>query len=121
MSNNQEKKIDRESLVTYHADTLAKPCGPGVTRRILAYNAKMMAVELTFEQGAVGNMHHHPHTQCTYVIQGKFQYQIEHDTVELLPGDSIVIPSEKKHGTLCLETGFILDVFTPAREDILLV
>ena len=27
-----------------------------------------MCVENTFEKGAVGALHHHPHTQITYVV-----------------------------------------------------
>ncbi|KDS95766.1 pectin degradation domain protein, partial [Escherichia coli 2-011-08_S4_C1] len=29
---------------------------------------KMMAVEVNFEQGAIGPMHNHPHEQLTYVL-----------------------------------------------------
>ena len=39
--------------------------------------------------------------------------------VELEPGDSIVVPSNMPHGTVCLEKGALLDVFTPERQDFL--
>ena len=33
-----------------HAETLPEPAGPGVTRRVLAYNKGLMCVENTFEK-----------------------------------------------------------------------
>ena len=35
------------------------------------------------------------------------------------PGDSLVFEPNQPHGTLCLETGILVDVFTPMREDFL--
>ena len=91
--------------------------GGGVTRRILAYNPELMSVEVAFEKGAEGAVHTHPHTQLSYVLSGKFLYTVEGEGVELNPGDSIVVPANLPHGTVCLEKGMLLDVFTPMRED----
>ncbi|HAI48599.1 MAG TPA: cupin domain-containing protein, partial [Enterobacteriaceae bacterium] len=44
-----------------HNETTLEDLGGGVTRRILAHNGKMMAVEVNFQEGAVGAMHNHPH------------------------------------------------------------
>ena len=93
--------------------------GGGVTRRILSYDDNLMSVEVAFETGAVGAPHTHPHTQCSYVLSGRFSYSVEGEAVELNPGDSIVVPSNLLHGTVCLEKGVLLDIFTPMREDFL--
>ena len=93
--------------------------GGGVTRRVLAYNSELMSVEVAFETGAEGAVHTHPHTQCSYVLSGKFLYTIEGEGVELHPGDSVVVPARLPHGTVCLEKGVLLDIFTPFREDFL--
>ena len=93
--------------------------GGGVTRRILSYDENLMSVEVAFETGAVGAVHTHPHTQCSYVLSGKFRYSVEDEAVELCPGDSIVVPSGLPHGTVCLEKGVLLDIFTPMRADFL--
>ena len=87
-----EKKHENTVWVP-HAETLPEPAGPGVTRRVLAYNKGLMCVENTFEKGAVGALHSHPHTQITYVVSGRF------------------------HGCEALEPGVLLDIFTPMRED----
>ena len=41
--------------------------GDGVVRQIMAYDDNLMMVKVKCEQGAVGTIHQHPHTQSTYV------------------------------------------------------
>lgn len=103
--------------VAIRAEKALKDLGGGVQRRVLAYSEDLMTVEVVFEKGAVGAVHTHPHTQCTYVLSGKFQYTVEGEPVELGPGDSIVVPPDLPHGTVCLEAGVLLDTFTPMRKD----
>ena len=102
-----------------HDDTVLLDLGSGTTRRILAWNDQLMSVEVGFETGAVGADHTHPHTQLSYVLAGRFRYTVEGNSVEMNPGDSIVVPGGAVHGTVCLEQGALLDVFTPARQDFL--
>ena len=54
-------------MFIFHKETTLEDLGNGVTRRILAHDGKMMAVEVNFEKGAIGPMHNHPHEQLTYV------------------------------------------------------
>lgn len=91
--------------------------GGGVCRRVLAYSEDLMTVEVIFETGAEGAVHTHPHTQCTYVLSGRFLYTVEGEAVKMGPGDSIVVPPDLPHGTKCLEAGTLLDTFTPMRKD----
>ena len=67
--------------------------GVGVIRQIMAYNKNMMMVKVKFETGAEGAPHTHPHTQATYVVSGIL------------------------HSCKCIETGILIDTFTPMRED----
>ena len=108
-----------KGIVTHHQDTAVIPLGGGTERRILSYDDALMAVEVSFEAGAEGAPHTHPHTQLSYVLSGVFRYSVEDESVELRPGDSIVVPSGLVHGTVCLEEGVLLDVFNPKREDFL--
>ena len=102
-----------------HDDTVLLDLGGGTTRRILAWNDQLMSVEVGFETGSVGADHTHPHTQLSYVLAGRFRYTVDGNSVEMNPGDSIVVPGGAVHGTVCLEEGTLLDVFTPARQDFL--
>ena len=108
-----------KGIVGIHSERPVIDLGGGTSRRILTWNDQLMAVEVAFETGAVGSEHTHPHTQCSYVLSGRFSYSVEGGAVELGVGDSIVVPSGLPHGTVCLEKGVLLDVFTPLREDFL--
>ena len=103
--------------VAIRSEKKVQDLGGGVKRRVLAYNNDLMTVEVIFEKGAEGSVHTHPHTQCTYVLSGKFEYSVEGDAVTLCAGDSIVVPPDLPHGTLCLEAGTLIDTFTPMRKD----
>ena len=92
---------------------------PGITRRILARGGKIMVVEVTFQKGAVGAVHKHPHEQMSYILSGSFQYEADGQTYFLKQGDSYYVAPEVLHGATALEDSMILDIFTPQREDFL--
>ncbi len=92
---------------------------PGVTRRVLSQNPELMVVKVAFENGAEGKPHAHDHTQAVYVEAGRFRFTLGDDTVEIGPGDSLVVPSGMRHGVVCLEAGRLIDTFTPRRDDFL--
>ena len=108
-----------KGIVRHHQNVTPIPLGGGTERRILAYDDPLMAVEVSFETGAEGALHSHPHTQLSYVLSGSFRYSVEEESVILNPGDSIVVPGGLTHGTVCIEKGVLLDVFTPKRDDFL--
>ncbi|MDL2234137.1 cupin domain-containing protein [Ruminococcaceae bacterium OttesenSCG-928-L11] len=103
----------------FGADIAAQPAGDGVTRKILAYCDQLMCVENTFETGAEGALHSHPHTQITYVAEGRFAFTIDGVTREVAKGDSLCKQDSVPHGCVCLEAGILLDFFTPMRKDFL--
>ena len=106
-----------KGIVRHRSDLTVTSLGGGVERSILAYNDPLMAVEVSFETGSEGAPHTHPHTQLSYVLSGSFRYSVEEESVILNPGDSVVVPAGLTHGTVCLDKGVLLDVFTPKRED----
>ena len=89
------------------------------SRKILAYSETIMMVEIQFKAGAVGAMHAHPHEQATYIVSGRFRFTNDGETREVVAGASIRFASGVEHGTVCLEDGCLVDVFTPCREDFL--
>lgn len=103
----------------YGAGCLAEPAGSGLSRKILAHGKDLMAVEVSFEEGAVGALHSHPHTQLTYVLEGAFEFDIGGVKNIVRRGDTLFKLPDVKHGCRCLEKGRLLDVFTPCREDLL--
>ena len=92
---------------------------PGVRRQVLGHDPQLMMVRVTFESGAVGYVHSHPHRQVTYVERGRFRFMLDGRTTEMLAGDCWFVPPHVPHGAEALEEGVLIDVFTPAREDLL--
>jgi quercetin dioxygenase-like cupin family protein len=90
---------------------------PGVIRKILAYGDTVMCVENCFEEGAVGLIHNHPHTQITYIAEGRFRFTIGEDVREVVKGDTLLKENGVSHGCVCLEKGILVDFFYPIRED----
>ena len=76
-------------MFIFHKETTLEDLGNGVTRRILAHDGKLMAVEVNFEQGAVGPMHSHPHEQLTYVLSGEFEFTIGEEKHVVSAGDTL--------------------------------
>lgn len=106
-------------MFIYKKERPLEDLGQGVTRRVLAYGGTMMAVEVSFEKGAIGPLHHHPHEQLTYVLSGRFAFTIGDQTREVGAGDTLYKAPDVVHGCVCLEAGMLLDTFTPQREDFL--
>ena len=106
-------------MFLYHEKSKKTELGNLVSRRVLAYGEEMMAVEVSFDKGGVGDPHAHPHTQTSYVVNGKFEVTVDGESSTLTSGDSFFVPSGKIHGVVCIEKGVLLDVFSPAREDFL--
>jgi quercetin dioxygenase-like cupin family protein len=103
----------------FNNDILIEDLGNGIKRRILAFHENLMMVEVFFEEGAVGEMHSHPHEQITYVLEGEFEFTIGEKTKIVKAGDSMYKQPHIPHGTVCLKKGKLLDVFSPHREDFL--
>lgn len=110
------KTVKNQTWV-YNSDIDLEVCGDGIARKILAYSDDSMCVENHFETGAAGAMHHHPHTQITYVVSGKFEFTIGDEVKTVCAGDTMLQMNDIVHGCKCVEKGIILDIFTPMRED----
>lgn len=89
----------------------------GVKRKIMAYDERLMVVKVAFDKGGVGSLHKHPHTQITHVESGLFEVEIGEEKKTLKGGDAFYIPPNVMHGAVCLESGILIDVFSPMRED----
>lgn len=91
--------------------------GGGVKRKVLAYGDALMQVEVHFEEGSVGAMHSHPHSQLTYVLCGEFEFTINGEKKIVKQGDTLYKVPDVLHGCVCLKKGILLDTFNPYRED----
>lgn len=93
--------------------------GEGVRRQIMGYDDKLMTVKVEFQTGATGSLHAHPHSQTTYVASGIFEFEIDSVKRIVKTGDGLYMAPDVIHGVVCLESGTLIDSFSPAREDFL--
>jgi quercetin dioxygenase-like cupin family protein len=110
-------KTEKNKIWNFNHEIEAEACGEGVERKILAYADELMCVENHFKEGAVGALHHHPHTQITYVVSGQFEFEINGEKKIVNPGDALLKRESIEHGCICRKEGVLLDIFTPMRED----
>lgn len=107
-------------MIVFGEETPSQKAGDGVSRKILSHGGGLMMVEVSFEKGAIGEVHQHLHEQISYILKGSFQFELAGKMQKVKTGDSIYVPSNILHGVQALEEGsVILDVFTPQRQDFL--
>jgi quercetin dioxygenase-like cupin family protein len=99
------------------ADIPWEDLGAGLKRKIMAYDDNLMMVKVHFEEGGIGTLHSHFHTQMSYVESGAFEITIGDQRKALRKGDAYYIPPDVIHGALCVESGILVDIFTPFRAD----
>ena len=98
-------------------DVAWEETGPGMKRKIMAYDERLMVVIVSFDNGAIGMLHQHHHTQITHIESGKFEVEIAGEKKVLKKGDVFYVPPNAMHGAVCLEPGVLIDIFSPMRED----
>ena len=91
--------------------------GGGVSRKILGWDNQIMMVKVKFEKGAKGAPHQHFHTQATYCVSGKFEFEIDGVKQIVKAGDGVYMEPNLLHSAVCLEEGMLIDTFSPIRED----
>lgn len=114
----ETKRINNKTFFKEEAAPWEK-AGEGITRQFVGFNTQLMMVKVKFEEGAIGYVHDHFHSQATYVASGKFKITIDEKSEILAAGDGFFVQPNLKHGAECLEAGILIDVFSPVREDFL--
>ena len=91
----------------------------GMRRQILGYDDQIMMVKIKFMTGAEGVVHFHVHRQCSYVVSGIFEFNINGENKIVKAGDGLYMEPNVIHGVKCLEAGLLIDTFSPVRSDFL--
>jgi len=89
---------------------------PLVVRRAI-HTTNLTIARLELRQGAVVPEHHHVHEQVATVERGAIVFHMEGKEIVLRAGQSLSIPSNVPHKVVALEDSYVVDVFSPARED----
>ncbi len=113
------KAADLQKVFVENQDVEWEQVAEGIKRKIMAWDDKIMLVLVAFETGGIGTLHHHYHSQVSFVESGVFEVEIDGKKKNLATGDVFYIPPHVVHGAVCLEAGTLIDVFSPMREDFL--
>ena len=85
--------------------------------KVIANDKDLMLFHLYFESGGIEKAQCHKESQATYIISGRFEYNLDGETRVLTAGDSVYIPANTLHSMVCLEKGETLNALTPTRKD----
>ena len=91
----------------------------GVSFDVLAVGKKSMVTRMNYKVGNNVPSHSHPNEQSGYVISGKHRIRYQNINEILDPGDSYSIPENIEHSWEVIESGEVIDVFSPPRPDYL--
>jgi quercetin dioxygenase-like cupin family protein len=91
----------------------------GVDFVVLAIGKDTMVAKMLYKKTDFVPFHKHPNEQSGYVISGKYNLTFLNETHQLNAGDSYAIPANVEHSIEIIESGEVVDVFSPIREDYL--
>ncbi len=112
-----ELSIDTVKNFVFNDEVEWEEVGPGVRRKLLAYDKDLMALVVEFKKDSIGYIHKHYHTQISYLVSGSFEVTIGNEKKIQKAGDAYYLQSNIEHGVVALEDSLLVDIFTPARED----
>jgi quercetin dioxygenase-like cupin family protein len=92
---------------------------PGIHLKTVVVGDKTHLTHVRLEQGVQLPLHSHPHEQTGYLISGRMRFVIGGEAFEAGPGDGWCIPGGVPHSAEVYEETFVIEVFSPAREDYL--
>jgi quercetin dioxygenase-like cupin family protein len=120
---------DRDNPITVNLGTMlekinwenvpVEQVGPKMQRK-LVYGEKVMIARMKFKDGFRVPLHDHENEQVTQVISGviRFWFGAEKEqTMDLHPGDVVVIPPHLPHEALMIGDVEEIDTWSPIRED----
>ncbi|HEX8060312.1 MAG TPA: cupin domain-containing protein [Cyclobacteriaceae bacterium] len=89
---------------------------PGFKGRFF-HSESMTIAHWNIEAGSAAPVHTHIHEQTVSVIYGQLEFTINGEVKILGPGEGAVIPSMVPHGAKAVSDCYIVDTFSPVRED----
>lgn len=103
-------------MVTKAADTQPREYS-GVNFELLAVGEESMVTKMLYEAGNEVRPHDHPNEQSGYVVSGRYRLVVAGEETVVEAGDSYAIPGGVEHELEVLESGEVVDVFVPPREE----
>jgi quercetin dioxygenase-like cupin family protein len=89
---------------------------PGFKGRFI-HGSNFTIAHWDMKAGANAPVHTHIHEQVVDVIKGRLEMTIDGEVIVLEAGQGAIIPSMVPHGAKALTDCFVIDTFSPVRED----
>lgn len=89
-------------------------------KRQFIHGEKVMVAKMEFEDGFVVPWHSHENEQVTEVQEGTLRFWFDDDEenyIDILPGEAIIIPGNRRHKALMIGKVRETDIFAPPRKD----
>jgi unsaturated pyranuronate lyase len=87
-----------------------------ISRKFVTGHREMLA-QVYLKRGAVVPVHAHESEQLSYVLQGALKFLVGGEPMTVREGEVLQIPSWVEHQVEALEDTFVLDMFSPIRQD----
>jgi quercetin dioxygenase-like cupin family protein len=94
---------------------------PGIKRRTIAVGASMYQMRAELTAGSRLPEHSHFQEQIAHVVKGRMKLIVAGVPHELRAGDAFYLASNVPHGVETIEDTTVIDTFSPAREDYLVL
>ncbi len=104
-------------MFVQYVKATAVQIAPGLVRRTLVSEGKLMICRFDLDVGVEISSHAHPHDQAGYVVLGKIRITVDGKSCILGPGDSYSASSGILHSAIALEASVVVDTFSPPRDD----
>ncbi len=103
----------------YSWDEMPEETVTDTLSRKMVVGEKEMLCRLKLKPGCVVPLHSHEHEQISHVIKGRLRFFIDDESVEIGPGETLLIPPHVPHSVEVVgdETAIDYDIFSPIRED----
>ena len=89
-------------------------------KRQFIHGEKVMIARMEFEDGFTVPWHSHDNEQITEVQQGTLRFWFDDDEenpLDILAGEAIIIPGNRRHKALMVGKVIETDTFAPPRKD----
>jgi quercetin dioxygenase-like cupin family protein len=112
--------MERQGVTFYRWEDMPKEEVTDSLSRRLITGERMMLAHVYLKKGSIVPRHSHENEQITYILEGALRFWIgedEQETIDVLAGEVLHIPSFVQHKAEALEDTLDVDIFSPPRQD----
>jgi quercetin dioxygenase-like cupin family protein len=98
------------------ADLQEEAITPAIGRRFISGDQVTVA-QFHLKKGGVVPRHAHENEQVSLVMTGRLRFDVDGGSMEVGAGEALQIPGGVPHEVEVIEDAFVIDIFSPVRQD----